>query len=197
MSNILIRLYNQLKRIARNTNAVDTKRFKNVVLYPPFNIVNSSINEFTYISHNSIVHSSSIGKYCSIGPNCVIGYGDHPTNFKSTSPIFYHTGKIFEFSYADTDLFNHSKKIIIGNDVWIGANVVIRNGITIGDGVIIGAGSVVVANLKPFGIYAGVPAKLIRMRFENEKVNNILSDPWWNWSREKIVDNLKDFQYPL
>jgi len=55
-------------------------------------------------------------------------------------------------------------KILIGNDVWIGANCIITSNVTIGDGAVIAGGSVVTKNVPENAIYGGVPAKLIKMR---------------------------------
>lgn len=75
---------------------------------------------------------------------------------------------------------------LIGNDVWIGDNVLICGGCSIGDGVIIGAGSVVTKDLEPYGIYAGVPAKLIKERNLIHPSNDIHIGTWWNLEEEKI-----------
>jgi acetyltransferase-like isoleucine patch superfamily enzyme len=54
--------------------------------------------------------------------------------------------------------------IRIGNDVWLGAGVRVLDGAVIGDGCVVGAGAVVRGALEPYGIYAGVPAKLVGKR---------------------------------
>lgn len=58
--------------------------------------------------------------------------------------------------------------IVIGEGVWVGANVTILPGVTIGDGSVIAAGAVVTKNCEPDGLYAGVPAKLIRKLNESK-----------------------------
>lgn len=196
MTNFINMGLSWLKRI-KNHFKKKPERFLNVVIYEPSNINKTSIGEYTYVSPNSIIHNTSVGKYCSIGPNVVIGFGDHPTNFVSTSPIFYCADKIFKKTYADKDYFNYSKSVSIGNDVWIGANVVIRNGLTIGNGAIIGAGSIVTSNVEPFSIHIGVPAKFYRMRFNPTQIASLLNDPWWDWSNEKILSRITTFQKPF
>ncbi len=80
------------------------------------------------------------------------------------------------------------KETKIGNDVWLAAKVVVKDGVTIGDGVIVGAGAVVVNNLKPYGIYGGVPARLIRLRFPEDFIDKLLAFRWWDrdaaWVRQ-------------
>lgn len=152
-------------------------------------IVDSKIGEFTYVSENSIIHNSNIGKFCSIGPNVILGYGEHPLSSISTSPLFYVDMKIFKENFFVKNSFNGKKNITIGNDVWIGANVYIKNGLNIGDGAIIGAGSVVTKSVPAYAIVVGVPAKIIRYRFNEDEIKKLLKIEWWNWSIEKIESN--------
>mgnify|MGYP000030096949 FL=1 len=80
---------------------------------------------------------------------------------------------------------------VIGNDVWIGQNVTIMPGVIIGDGAIIAANSTVVKSVEPYSIYSGNPAKFIKKRFSDEKIEFLLKLEWWNWSGEEIFDNLE------
>lgn len=141
---------------------------------------NLKIGEHSYISYNSIVCNSIIGNYSSIGPNCVIGFGEHPTNFLSTSPNLYNKNKQHENYFGES-------LVEIGNDVWIGANVFIKNGLKIGDGAIIGAGSVVIRDVESFSIVAGNPARIIKYRFTSETIDEIKKLKWWNWDSQKII----------
>jgi len=150
---------------------------------------NSTIGNYTYISTGTLIQSADIGKFCSIGPNTVIGYGNHPVNFISTSPVFYHTGIIFGKTFAAKEAFETFERVTIGNDVWIGSNVYIKNGISIGDGSIIAAGAVVIKDVPPYAIVGGVPAKIIRYRFSENIIKELLVIKWWNWSDEKLHEN--------
>lgn len=69
----------------------------------------------------------------------------------------------------------------IGHDVWIGAGAVIRNGLTIGDGAIIGAQAVVTADVPPYAVVAGVPARTIRLRFPAEFIDRLTAVAWWDF----------------
>jgi Acetyltransferase (isoleucine patch superfamily) len=153
---------------------------------------NSTIGNYTYISTGTLIESADIGKFCSIGPNTVIGYGNHPVNFMSTSPVFYHTGIIFGKTFAVEEAFETFKRVSIGNDVWIGANVYIKNGISLGDGCIIAAGAVVVKDVAPYAIVGGVPAKLIRYRFTEDIIKKLLKIKWWDWP-DKVLEEKQHY----
>jgi acetyltransferase-like isoleucine patch superfamily enzyme len=83
----------------------------------------------------------------------------------------------------------NNKPVFIGNDVWVGAKSIILPGITIGDGTVIGAGSVVTKNVLPYTIVAGNPARIIRKRFSENKIEQILGMDIY----EKEIDLIKIF----
>jgi acetyltransferase-like isoleucine patch superfamily enzyme len=85
-------------------------------------------------------------------------------------------------------------KVIIENDVWVGANVYIKNGITIHNGAIVAAGSVVTKDVPAFAIVGGVPAKLIRYRFEQEVIDKILASKWWDQDLDSLDIDLRKFE---
>lgn len=155
-------------------------------LYPVYHINDSSIGDYTYISNNSFVSKATIGKFCSIGPNFLCGWGIHPTNGLSTSPMFYSTKKQNGESITTLEKIEERKEIRIGNDVFIGANVTILDGVTIGDGAVIGAGAVVSKDIPPYAICVGCPIKIIRFRFEKDVINKLLSIKWWDWEDTQL-----------
>ncbi len=125
-----------------------------------------------------------IGKFCSIGPNCIfISGGIHPTHWISTYPFRAQ----WNLPGREEDGMPTTKgDIVVGNDVWIGSNVTILSGVKIGDGAVICAGSVVTKDVDPYSIYGGVPAKKIRSRFSDEVIKKLLKIQWWNWEEKKI-----------
>ena len=149
-------------------------------IYPFSKTVNSKIDSFSYVSYFSHIQNVTVGKYCSIAKRVSIGLGFHPTNFISSSPIFYSPRNPLFKSLVKDKKFEDLKPSFIGNDVWIGANTVILDGVTIGHGSIIGANSVVTKNIEPYSIVGGVPAKLIRKRFSEEEIKFLLGLEWWN-----------------
>ena len=82
----------------------------------------------------------------------------------------------------------------IGHDVWIGHNATVMPGVTIGNGAVVGTGAVVTHDVPPYAIVAGIPAKLIRMRFDETTAARVEETGWWNWPHEALRERLKDFR---
>jgi acetyltransferase-like isoleucine patch superfamily enzyme len=157
-------------------------------IYSPYRILNTTIGKGTYISLNSKISETIIGKFCSIGPNFVSGWGIHPTDGLSTSPFFYSTTKQNGGSIAKRDLIKERKPIVIGNDVFIGANVIVLDGVTIGDGAIIGAGTIVSKNVPDYAIVYGNPFTIKRYRFTEKQRTKLKNIAWWDFDDEKLKD---------
>lgn len=146
---------------------------------------NLTIGDHTFIGKDTVFGGGrvDIGRYCSIGPECIIPLNNHPVNFISTSPLFYSQNR-----GANVDLRNDLNlcDTRIGHDVWIGSRVMIKAGVKIGDGAIIGAGSIVTHNVDDYAIVAGSPAKLLRYRFSKESARKLKESKWY----EKNIDEL-------
>lgn len=125
-----------------------------------------------------------IGNYCSIGADVWHLQADHPMDHGCMSPMFYLKG--FSNNPAAVDL--PRTKLAIGHDVWIGQDVKILAGVTsIGNGAVIGAGSVVTRNVAPYTVVAGVPAKVLRRRFDDETAALLEDSGWWTIEPERLM----------
>ena len=162
-------------------------------LYPLYHISNSKIGDYTYVAQNSNISMTEIGKFCSIGPNLVCGWGIHPLNGISTAPIFYSTMKQNGMTLSASDKVEERKPIKIGNDVFIGANVTILDGVTIGDGAVIGAGAVVSKDIPPYAVAVGCPIQVLRYRLDEDTRKRLISIRWWDWDEERLKDVEKYF----
>jgi len=151
-------------------------------------IVSSTIGKHTDIGYDCTIINTEIGAFCSFGANIIIGGASHTVDWVSTSPVFNENKDHLpqKFSYHKFDLSN---KTIIGSDVWIGNNVLIKADIKVGHGAIIGMGSVVTKDVPPYEIWAGNPAKLIRKRFDELTISELLKMKWWNWDDKTIKEN--------
>jgi len=149
---------------------------------------NVQVGNYTYISTiEPIADGSIIGKYCAIAPFVSIGTGKHPINYLSIHPFQYSKDFIIS-NNSQKVKFKNSEPIIIGNDVWIGKNAIIMDGVTIGDGAIIGAGAIVTKNIPPYAIAVGIPARVIKYRFSEEIIKELLELKWWNMPEETIAN---------
>lgn len=165
------------------------------------------IGEYTYgfpkVLHWGEDANLIIGKFCSIADNVTIFLGgNHRVDWITTYPF----NKLNNEFPTATDIIGHPStkgNVIIGNDVWIGHGSTIMSGVKVGDGAVIGACSVVTKDVKPYEIVAGNPAKVIKKRFDDDIVSQLIQIAWWNWPIEKINsevrflcdNNLKNFIY--
>ena len=133
----------------------------------------SEVGSYTYIGKYTSITKSRIGRYCSVANNVSIGQGEHHLDRISTSSKFYD---------APWDVLT-AGECEIGSDVWIGVDAVILRGTKIGVGAVIAANAVVTKDVPAFGIVGGVPARLIRYRFPEEKQKSILESRWWELDR--------------
>lgn len=132
-----------------------------------------------------------IGKFCMIASDVkfIMNGGNHLSEGISAYPFaIFKNG--WDISMKDKSYPNKGNTII-GNDVWLGFNATIMPGIQIGDGAIIAANSHVTKNVEPYSIVGGNPAVVIRKRFSEEKIKQLLALKWWNWEIEKINQNLQ------
>ena len=163
---------------------------KNSIVHPKAKLgdgaqfVNSKIGKYSYL-YDSSATETEIGAFCSIARGCVIGGGSHPTNWVSTSPVFYKGRNVLKTNFSQNN-YEEYKKTVIGNDVWIGSGCFIKSGVTIGDGAVIGMGSVVTHDVPPYEIWAGNPARFIKKRFDDETIRELLELGWWNMSQQEL-----------
>ena len=166
-------------------------------------ISNSYIGFGSYTGSKCLIKNTKIGRYTSIGSNVVCIFGKHPSStFVSTHPAFFSLREQAGFTYVQTQLFDEFEKpvnkdsthsIYIGNDVWIGTNVSLMDGVRIGDGAVIAANALVNKDVPPFCIVGGVPAKIIKKRFADDKIDFLLRLKWWEKKESWIKDNADKF----
>ncbi len=129
-----------------------------------------------------IAIGSKIGKFCSIAENLqFIVRGSHMMDWVTTYPF----QAMWKMDVPLHDLPPHSP-ITIGNDVWIAANVKIKQGVTIGDGAVLATECFVTKDVPPYAVVGGNPAKIIKYRFTEEQIKDLLEIKWWNWEDEEI-----------
>ncbi|MBD1573274.1 CatB-related O-acetyltransferase [Vibrio sp. S17_S38] len=150
-----------------------------------------------FFNNDSYLNLQKIGSFCSIGDNVTIVKGNHPLSFVSTHPFLYEK-KYGGYIINDMDISHavEAEKVSIENDVWIGANVSIMPGVTISNGAIIATGAVVTKDVPAYAIVGGIPAKIIRYRFESDVIEKLQRSQWWNWPQDKIKEHISLFYEP-
>lgn len=137
-----------------------------------------------------------IGKYCSIAYGAVIGLSQHPLTHISTHgfTVAQDPFRVYgEIQVPPNRLRPHTGyrgRVTIGNDVWIGWKAIVMDGVTIGDGAVVAAGAVVCKDVPPYAIVGGVPAKVIRYRFDQDTCERLLKSRWWDYPQEFIATQL-------
>lgn len=152
-------------------------------------IVNhSSIGKYSYVCRNGLIQNTTIGNYCSISNDVLCGLGSHPLGRFSTSPLFYRKNNPLKCSLVDDDKsIVEYKQVSIGSDVWVGARTVILDGVSIGHGAVIAAGAVVTKDVPPYAIVGGIPATILKYRFQEEDASRLLESKWWEMDPEKAM----------
>lgn len=196
------------KKIYPRTGDTQTVYLKNVITdanieVGDYTMYNDFVNDPKDFQKNNVLYHYpinrdrlTIGKFCSIacGAKFIFTSANHKLGSLSTYPfpLFFEEWDLDKSNV--TDAWDNKGAIVIGNDVWVGYEAVIMQGVTIGDGAIIGARAVVTKDVPSYSIVGGVPAKPIRKRFSDEVIAQLLEIKWWDWSYDKIKENISAIQ---
>lgn len=197
-------LWSKFMKKIRGKAVRDSKIHPSAKIGAGSNIVNIEMGKHSYCGYDCTIVECKIGAFCSMADNVSIGLASHPIDWVSTSPAFIgereqKEGKdSIQEKYAE-HFYEAMSETVIGNDVWIGKGAFIKAGVRVGNGAVIGMGSVVTKDVPDYAIVGGIPAKIIRMRFEENIIKEFQKIAWWDWEDEKIkkhapyFNNIKKF----
>ena len=190
------------------TGDIQTVYLKNVITESgieigDYTMYNDFVNDPRDFEKNNVLYrypingdKLKVGKFCSIacGAKFLFTSANHTMHSISTYPfpIFFEEWGLDVANI--TSAWDNKGDIVVGNDVWIGYEAVVLSGVTIGDGAIIGTRAVVTKDVPPYTIVGGIPAKPIRKRFSDEVISRLLELQWWNWSENRIKENIDVIQ---
>lgn len=154
------------------------------------------VGAFTFINDDTkegVIARVKIGRYCSIAKHAMIGLTSHPTNWLSTSALMNDNGEFFGekgFLGTKVSVYPHEaqRDVIIGNDVWIGNGAMVLSGVSVGDGAIVAAGAVVNRDVPPYAIVGGVPARVLKYRFDDAIIKELQELQWWRYDISQFGD---------
>lgn len=156
----------------------------------------TELGDYSYMMRECEVWAAKIGKFVNIASHVRINATNHPVWRATLHHFTYRAGDYFEGASNEEDFFAWRREngVEIGHDVWIGHGATILPGVKIGNGAVIGAGAVVSRDVDPYMIVGGVPARLIRPRFDNGLAARMDALGWWDWDHDKLRIALEDFR---
>ena len=186
-----------IKKIVRGKCIYKSNVDKTSIVNSGCSIYNSSIGRYSYLGYDCEIIDAEIGSYCSLGSGIHIGLAEHPLDWISTSPVFQDVSNSSLTTKFASIAAPPSKRTIIGHDVWVGTNVIIKAGVEIGTGAVIASGAIVTKDVKPYAIVGGCPAHIIRYRFEQIMINELLASRWWELRDEQLLKIAEDIDKPM
>lgn len=158
--------------------------------------VNSSLGRHSFCGYDCDIFYTDIGNFTSIASGVILGGAEHPISWVGMSPVFYKGRDSIKKKFIEYDL-PAPKRTFVGNDVWIGRNAIVLSGVNIGDGAVVGAGAVVTRDVPSYAVVVGNPARIIKHRFEEETIENLIKTRWWDLPDEKIELIAKHCKSPI
>jgi len=163
---------------------------------PRTSLIETVMDDYSYIMGDGDVIYSNIGKFCSIASQVRINPGNHPTWRASQSHFSYRASKYWPEETDEAEFFawRRAHPVAIGHDVWIGHGAIILPGRSVGTGAVIAASAVVTTDVPAYAIVGGVPADVIKFRFPADVATRLAALAWWDWDHARLRRALPDFR---
>lgn len=139
---------------------------------------------FSIIRSGASIHNLHLGRFCAIGANFVCAPPEHRMDWIGSSSVF-----LKQYDWASSEQHYPIPRpragftirpVTMGSDIWVGRDVYVKGGVTIGHGAVIAAKSVVTRDVPPYAIVGGNPARIIRYRFDEGTIRDLLHLAWWD-----------------
>jgi phosphonate metabolism protein (transferase hexapeptide repeat family) len=166
------------------------------VLGPNTRLVDSDFGDYAYTARDCDIYNADVGKFCNIAAGVRINPTNHPMWRASQHHFTYRSRSHQLDAEDDSEIFawRRAHRVTIGPDVWIGHGAILMPGITVGVGAVVGAAAVATRDVPAYTIVVGVPARVLRRRFDEKLEAALLRIAWWDWPREKLATALQDFR---
>jgi phosphonate metabolism protein (transferase hexapeptide repeat family) len=166
------------------------------VLGPNTRLIDSDFGDYSYTARDCDIYNTDVGKFCNIAAAVRINPTNHPT-WRASQHHFTYRSRSHQLNAGDDEkifAWRRAHRVTIGPDVWIGHAAILMPGITVGTGAVVGAGAVATRDVPAYAIVAGVPARVLRRRFDKTLEAALLRIAWWDWPKDKLAATLQDFR---
>jgi phosphonate metabolism protein (transferase hexapeptide repeat family) len=162
---------------------------------PNCSVRESTFGDYSYAAGDASIIWSDIGSFCSIASHVRVNPGNHP-HWRVTQNHCTYRRAQYGFGEDDEEFFawRRSDRCRIGHDVWIGHGAIVLPGASVATGAVVGAGAVVTKKrpIGPYEIAVGAPARLVRKRFPDRIIEQLLEIGYWNWDRQTLEERFDD-----
>lgn len=192
-------LFNSQKLHKELLGSIETVNVDVLILFPYVEKIKELKPQYTSIgrySYGPLVRNDrkikKIGSFCSFADG-VDAVWNHQLDMVTNHDFIYESKICSEIDNQKITYEELNREFEIGNDVWLGKNVILTNGVKIGNGARAAAGSVITRDVPDYAVVAGVPAKIMKYRFDKEQIRKLNEIAWWDWPVEKIKESYDDF----
>lgn len=157
---------------------------------------NVAMGDYSYCDRFADIANAQVGKFANIASFVRIGATDHPLDRASLHHFMYRSAAYWPQTPDDAAWFAHrrARGAVIGHDTWIGHNAQIKPEVTVGDGAVVASGAIVTADVAPYTIVAGIPARPIRTRQPKDIADRLIALAWWDWDHDLLGARLPEFR---